>query len=54
MTMPEPGDETEECELMFRYDITRVPAFQYHYKDWRYSNLADAVAQARRDGATPS
>ena len=40
---------TEEAEQMGRFGITRVPAFSYHYKAWRYSNLGDALAQARRD-----
>jgi len=46
--------DNDDPELMARFGITRVPAYQYHYKDWRYSNLADAVAQAKRDGATPA
>ena len=41
--------EAEAAEIMARFGITRVPAHQFHYKSWRYSNLGDAVAQARRD-----
>ena len=37
------------AELMAKYGITRVPADQFHYKDYRYSKLRDAVAQAKRD-----
>lgn len=44
--------DTDESELMARCGITRVPVNQYHYKGWRYSNLADAIAQARRDVET--
>jgi hypothetical protein len=45
---------TEEiaAELMARHHITRAQVVQYRYKAWRYSNLADAVAQAERDAAT--
>ena len=46
-----PADETE---LMARYGIIKVPAFCYHYRDWRYSTLNDARAQARRDEAARS
>jgi hypothetical protein len=41
-----------EAELMDQFGITKVPTYQYRYRDWRYSNLADAVAQARRDAAS--
>lgn len=34
---------------MARYGITREPADRFHYREWRYSNLGDALAQARRD-----
>ncbi|WP_380872397.1 hypothetical protein ACFB49_33390 [Sphingomonas sp. DBB INV C78] len=46
--------EIEAAELMTNLGITRVPADQYHYKAWRYSNLGDAVAQAKRDLLSPS
>jgi hypothetical protein len=44
----EPADETE---LMARYGITKVPVYCFHYRDWRYSTLNDAIAQAKRDEA---
>jgi hypothetical protein len=44
----------EETELMARYGITKVPAYRYHYREWRYSALSDALAQAKRDEATRS
>lgn len=34
---------------MARYGITRVPADMYHYRDYRYAKLSDAVDQAKRD-----
>lgn len=46
------GPNTDDTELMARFGITRVPAVRYHYRAWRYSNLADALAQARRDAAS--
>ena len=46
-------DDTAVAELMARYGITRVPADQFHYKDYRYSRLSDAIAHAKRD-APPS
>jgi hypothetical protein len=45
-------DEADAAELMARHGITKVPAHQYHYKEWRYSSLADALAQAKRDVAS--
>ena len=39
-------------ELIAQLGITTVPAVQYHYQAWRYSNLEDALAQARRDAAS--
>ena len=44
-------DEQEATELMTRHGIVRVQAIQYRYKNWRYSNLSDAVAQAERDAS---
>ena len=39
---PEAKDE------MAKYGITRVPIDYFHYKQYRYTNLADAVAHAKR------
>ncbi|MHA6767404.1 hypothetical protein [Sphingobium ummariense] len=49
MRRPSEFDETAVADQMARYGITRVPADQYRYKDYRYSKLSDAIAQARRD-----
>jgi hypothetical protein len=41
---------TEDIDkLMAGYGISRVPVDQFHYKSYRYSNLRDAIAQARRE-----
>jgi hypothetical protein len=39
---------------MARYGITQVPADMFHYRDYRYAKLSDAVAQAKRDVAAVS
>lgn len=49
MSGPSEPDETAAAEQMARHGIIRVPADQYHYKDYRYSKLSDAIAQAQRD-----
>ena len=41
----------DDAEMLARFGITKVPAHQYHYREWRYSNLDDAIAQAKRDSA---
>jgi hypothetical protein len=38
-----------DLELMERYGITRTPADYFHYGQYRYTSLKDAVAQAERD-----
>ena len=39
----------EAVEGVTKYGITRVPVDYFHYKQYRYTNLSDAVAQAKRD-----
>jgi len=34
---------------MAGYGITRVPADMFHYREYRYGKLSDAIAQAKRD-----
>ncbi|AHE55963.1 hypothetical protein [Sphingomonas sanxanigenens] len=51
MSIPTSRTETETLDRMSRLGITRVPADQFHYKGFRYTRLADAVAQAERDAA---
>ena len=40
--------EDSDDALMARFDIVRVPADQFHVDGYRYTHLADALAQARR------
>lgn len=34
---------------MYRYGITWVPADIFHYREYRYARLGDALAKAKRD-----
>ena len=44
------GSARSDEEKMSRFGITRIPTDYFHYKTFRYTNLNDAVAQAKRDG----
>jgi hypothetical protein len=44
--------ESDDAELIARFAILKVPTYRYHYRDWQYSNLDDALAQAKRDVAS--
>ena len=46
-------DDAVNAALMVQYGITCVPADTFHLGEWRYSNLDDAIAQARRIAAAP-
>jgi hypothetical protein len=50
---PASTDEANSAALMAQYGITRVPADIYRLGEWRYSNLRDAIAQARRIAGHP-
>ena len=39
----------ETRQEMNKYGIIRVPTESFHYREFRYSNLQDALAQAKRD-----
>lgn len=45
----DPPIEETDASQMAKYGITREPADRFRYKEYRYSRLSDAVAQARRD-----
>ena len=49
------ADATQESqsEEMARYGITCIPADNFYYREHHYTNLKDAVAQARRDKVRP-
>lgn len=51
MSATEAQTDAEVTELMSRYGIICVTANYYHYKTYRYSNLDDAIAQARLDAS---
>ena len=36
------------AEEMAKYGITRVPTDYFRYKEYRYTNLDDAIAEAKR------
>jgi hypothetical protein len=44
-----PAINSEIAEAMVKYGIARVPVDYFHYKEFRYTNLDDAIAQAKRD-----
>ena len=48
---PPHGSLDQDSEEMTELGITRVPVDYFHYKEFRYSQLADAIAEARRDEA---
>ena len=41
---------SEEIEEMGKYGITRLPVYYYQAGQYRYANLRDAIAQAKREG----
>jgi hypothetical protein len=44
-----PAINPEITEEMAKYGITRVPVDYFFYGKYRYTNLEDAVAEAKRD-----
>ena len=44
-----PARANENAEDMAMYGITCVPVDNFYYREFRYTNLRDAVAQAKRD-----
>lgn len=41
-------------EAMATFGIRCVPVDYFHYRNYRYTNLRDAVAQAKRDKLPPA
>jgi hypothetical protein len=48
---PALSDSADRQKLMDSLGITHVLTDVFHYRDYRYGKLEDAVAQARRDQA---
>jgi hypothetical protein len=46
--MPAARRKGSHAKTMARYGITRVPVDYYHYGTFRYTNLDDAIAEAKR------
>jgi hypothetical protein len=44
-----PGSMTEADKEMATYAISRVPVDYFYNGQFRYTNLTDAIAQAKRD-----
>jgi hypothetical protein len=44
-----PALSAEARQKMETYGITRVPTDSFRYREFRYTNLRDALAQAKRD-----
>lgn len=49
VTEERPSLSVEDRQEMERYGIVRVPADIFRYREYRYTNLQDALAQAKRD-----
>jgi len=43
--------EDDEWEVLVRNGIARIPAYRYEVDGYRYTNLADALAQVSRRGS---
>jgi hypothetical protein len=41
--------DAADAEQMEEFGITFAPVDYFHYRQFRYTNLKDAVAQAKRD-----
>ena len=44
----DPAITVEDTKAMEKYGITRVPVDYFRLGEFRYTNLRDAIAQARR------
>lgn len=49
-----PTAEKNSHDEMAKYGITRISVDQYHYKQYRYTHLNEAIAQAERELAGSS
>ena len=46
---PTMAQDTKLAESLARYGITRVAVDYFHYRNYRYTNAMDAIAQAQRE-----
>jgi thiamine monophosphate synthase len=49
MSAPRSATNPAEAEEMAKYGIVLVPVDYFHYGKFRYTNLKDAIAQAKRE-----
>ena len=42
------AETQEELEEMAKFGIARVPVDRFHFREFRYTNLKDAIAEAKR------
>ncbi|WP_026168269.1 hypothetical protein [Kordiimonas gwangyangensis] len=49
-TSHKPSTDATELEEMAKYGILRVSVNYYHFGEFRYTTLKDAIAQAKRAG----
>ena len=45
------AETQEELEEMAKFAIARVPVDWFHFREFRYTNLKDAIAEAKRQEA---
>ena len=45
------AETQEELEEMAKFGIARVPVDRFHFREFRYTNLKDAIAEAKRQEA---
>jgi len=46
---PTIAQDTKLDESLSRYGITRIAVDYFHYRNYRYTNATDAIAQAQRE-----
>lgn len=45
------AETLDELDEMARFGIARVPVDRFHFREFRYTNLKDAIAEAKRQEA---
>ena len=46
------AEQTVLKEVLIKYGITNIPVDCFHFGGYKYANLGDAVAQAKRTAAS--